>query len=247
MINMSLCASAIRIDNWERVLISLRDNEIKYEVIFAGNVKPDFDLSTYPEFKYIYTEVKPAQAYEIAFRASQGEFIGWTADDTCFSPNALDSMYGFLKCFNDYRVVGAFRAIENGHEETATHHLIGRRKDTPVMAPFGVISRQLYNEIGGYDQDFICGQSENDLVMRAYEIGGRVEICNNAVAIAEHQRVHKGQTEFRQGYYGLDRQVLEKAWMDINGGVSKHRLIKFKPFEEKDLLTKTQGTIHGKW
>ena len=56
-IKISLCASVVRPQLWCRFLDSLKGNQISYEVIFSGPRKPEFDLSKYPEFKYIYSNV----------------------------------------------------------------------------------------------------------------------------------------------------------------------------------------------
>ena len=244
-VKISLCASAIRTKVWEKCLNSLKDNTIKYEVIFAGDIRPEFDLSKYPEFIYIYTTVKPAQAYECCFRQAQGELISWTADDTTYPPKALDNMYKFMKSFKDNKVVGAFRTIEDNRDITDVHRFRGRDNDAPRMAPFGVVDRLLFKQLGGYDRRFICGQSENDVVMRFYEIGGRVEISNIPVYVNHNEAHHASGTVFRSGYYKEDRKVLEDAWMEGDIILSK-RKYPIESFEDNEIITKTQSQ-KGQW
>ena len=86
-IHVSLVASAVRTTVWQPFWDSLKGNNINYEVIFVGNRAPNFPL---PEnFRHIYANVKPAQCYEIGFRAARGEVIAWTADDADYgrAPN----------------------------------------------------------------------------------------------------------------------------------------------------------------
>ena len=279
-IQVSLCASANRpvlqngFKNWERFLESLKQHEINYEVIFVGNVKPNFEASKYPEFKHIYATVKPAQCYEIAFREAQGECIHWTADDACYGNNQtkcnnpLDLAYRKYKEVekqynNDRKTVIAMNPCEDGgYPQAEFHRFFGGWKHTPMMAPFNLINRDYFvNTLGGYDADFVSGQSENDVVMRVFEDGGRVELCLEARFYVNHRQVHprrggKEDNKFRQ-WYNTDRKVLEDCWIPAGYGnyekdnknveISKTRLRPVKRFEDKDIRTVTQGIYKGIW
>jgi hypothetical protein len=114
------------------------------------------------------------------------------------------------------------------------------------MAPFGVMDREFFNELGGYDRNFICGQSENDVVMRVYEAGGKLEISSIPVFVNHKDSHNNSETVFRSNYYKKDREVLEKSWI-LNGIIQSKRLDVFEPFSEIDILTKTQSYNKGKW
>mgnify|MGYP001572808279 CR=1 FL=1 len=243
--HISICASAIRPKNWEKVLQSLKSNTMKYEVIFVGDIKPEFDLSKYPEFTYIYSSTKPAQCYQIAFNQAQGELIGWTADDCVYPPNAIDNMYNFYNSFNNNKIVAAFRTVEDGRDITEVHRFRGRDNNSPRMAPFGVVNRELFNQLGGYDRRFVCGQSENDVVMRFLEIGGSVEISNIPIYV-EHQKNHDSSgTVFRSGWFHKDREILEDAWIQ-DGKILTRRKYPVESFNNEEILTKTQSN-KGSW
>jgi hypothetical protein len=255
-IQVSLVASAVRTTSWLSFYDSLKGNNIKYEVIFVGNRKPDFKL---PEnFTYIYANVKPAQCYEIGFRAAKGELVHWTADDADYgrapNRNGLEIGYNTYKKCNNYKMIIAMRPYEDGSANVwKFHHFFGGKDNTPVMAPFGLMSKQFMNEIGGYDKAFIGGQSENDLVMRAFEAGGSVHVDLEAHLWVNH-RLHENPNKFR-AYYKWDREVLENAWVPTGYGsyndrslnwdqvqISATRLRPFDPFvETKDWTTVSQG------
>lgn len=256
-IQISLVASAVRTQVWQRFYHSLRDNHINYEVIFVGNRQPTFDLP--PNFKFIFANVKPAQCYEIGFRAAKGELIHWTADDADYNrapiKNGLENAYNCYKKANDYKLIIAMRPYEDGGAEVwRFHHFFGGKSNTPVMAPFGLISNQFMKELGGYDKNFVSGQSENDLVMRAYEKGGRVEICLEAELWVYHFGTHEMPNKFRI-FYQWDRRVLEDAWVPTGYGsyndqsldwnqvkISPTRLKPFEPYIETPDWTKySQG------
>lgn len=221
-IKISICAAAIRPQLWTKLLDSLRNNTIKYEVILAGDVRPEpfFDITKYPELKHIYTQVKPSQAYEICFRSANSELISWGSDDSYYDPNSLDNLYKMYQEENNEKLVMEIRPIEDGREITS-HTFKGG--ETPHMAPFGVVNRELFHKLGGYDRQFICGQAENDVVMRFLEIGGVVKTCQGAIVRVEHNKGHSGLSVFRggangnPGFYGEDRKVLEPLWITEEG------------------------------
>jgi len=264
-IQVSLFASAVRTKDWLRFYNSLKENTVKWEVIFVGNVKPNFDL---PEnFKWIYANVKPAQCYQIAAMNSVGELIGWSCDDATYSLNTigqpqrnLDRAYEYYKQANDRRAIISMHTIEDGRDVWRQHHFFGKWTETPVMAPMALINRELFNEIGGYDRNFISAQAENDIIMRIYELGGRVVMASDAYVYIHHRESHIGgvagehKSMIRQ-YYVADRQVLENLWVKEGYGsygpggdrlrpytLSKTRLKPVESFENReDICSVTQG------
>jgi hypothetical protein len=242
-IKISLCASALRPAQWKDTYNSLKENNIEWELIYAGPNPPIFELPK--NFIYIQTNVKPAQCYQISFNAAKGELISWTADDALYPPQALDNVYKFFKSFNNKKLVVAFRTIEDGRDITEWHRLRGKDPNAPRMAPFGIMNREFFNELGGYDRRFMCGQSENDVVMRAFEAGGNIEISKVPV-IVNHQKAHDSSgTVFRSGYFNHDRSILENSWIR-NGIIQKKRLDTVERFVNEDILTKTQS-YKGIW
>lgn len=256
---ISLVASAIRPQVWKSFFNSLKGNKYPIEVVFVGNVKPDFPL---PDFvNYIYSTVKPAQCYEIGFRAAKGELVGWTADDAVYDyqqPNNLDILYDFYKSFNTTNIVVGQRPIEDKRDVYKNHYFFGKQEHTDYMLPFGFMDRKYFHELGGYDKHFICGQSENDFLKRVYEKGGRGEICLNSFVSVDHTGIHDWQHTIKKGFrhwYPQDRERLENCWVEQGygyydrtktGTISKTRLRPVEPFEDKDILTITQGPV-GSW
>ena len=167
----------------------------------------------------------------------------WTADDAYYEGNALDFAYEKYKENNNKTIVG-LRTIEDGRDITNVHRLIGKDYNSPIMSPFGMMNRELFNELGGYDRRFICGQSENDVVMRVREIGGAVVYCDKKVFV-EHDKIHEQGTVFRSPYYTYDRMVLESFWVK-DGKIVNNRLLPIERFDDKDITTITQSN-KGKW
>lgn len=247
-IKISICASSIYQHLWTEFLNSLRNNTIPYEVIFAGDVKPQFDLSKYPEFKWIYTTVKPAQVYEFCFRCSKGELVSWSADEAVYNNGALDKMYKFHKSFNERKLITGFTVYEHNDvalNETSSGHRLST-PDTPRMMCFGVIKKEYLRSLGGYDKYFITGQAENDLCMRVYEDGGKCELCPEAKVYVYHNKAHKDgfeDSKFRK-WYSESRKRLNESWF-IDGVWTPTRVRPFVPFDDEKILQESQGPKGG--
>lgn len=150
------------------------------------------------------------------------------------------------------------------------HTFYSLMPDTPLMAPMGLMSRKFFNDLGGYDRRYVAGQAENDLVMRAYQNGATVEIFGDESTYIDIDHLGKSiaigestdeesfrERPFAKGY-SIDRQVLETSWTTFNEKdaflslqagerpfslrrVSPVQLDQFQPYEDKDILIKSQG------
>ncbi len=264
--DISLFASANRIKDWMSFYNSLKHNTIKWEVVFCGNKEPNFTLPD--NFTFIKANVKPAQCYEIAARHCKGELIGWTCDDSTYEidPTAtqrnLDRAYKYYKDANDKKAIISMHTIEDGRDVWRNHHFFGKWRHTPIMAPMALMNREVFNEIGGYDRNFISAQAENDIIMRVYQIGGQVVMAQDAFVYIHHRKCHIGgvagehKSMIRQ-YYVADRQVLENAWVEGGYGaygaggeqlrspvvISKTRLKPVESFVDEGITEKTQGPL----
>lgn len=252
-IKVSIFASAVRIRFYETFLQSLKSTTVPYEVVFAGpNLPSDIvDIKhRYPEFNYVHTEnIKPAQCYEAARRACRGETIHWSADDCVYTEDCIGRAYRFWEALDDEKIVLSIQTIENGQFcDMRVHSFFGCQFHTPLMAPLALMSRQLMEELGGFDRRYICGQYENDAVMRVIAAGGRVVIFgdkqNNIVI--DHYARHGIHRPFAVGY-PHDRAILEGSWTNGAGKVTLERKDQFEPYTEEGILTKSQSHNKALW
>lgn len=273
---ISLIASSVRCWLWYEMMDSLKSNTIEYEVILAGNLN-EFQvrpfLTKYPQLKYVFTEdIPPAQCYEIARRNATGDLIMWIADDCEFSDRFLDNIIGYLDVCHisiTRKLLLSVKTNENNtNNDLDDHRFFGGNKNTPLMAPLGVMNREYLNELGGFDRRFLCGQYENDVAMRVLSDGGEVIKYEEGCVNIEHLKKHGEGTKFWTGY-NHDRKVLEDIW--VLGGykpvpepfltfikgdwlnyfpldnreVSRKPLLPFEPYKEEGLLTINQSS--GEW
>lgn len=259
---ISLCAAAARPQFWQRLYNSLQGNTVPFELIFVGPNKPDFELPS--NFKYVYSNVKPAQAYAAAFGLASGELGCWMADDCVYDdpistcPNALDIVWDryqeMQNRYDDNKTILSQCTLEDygmrwSRERAVafwrSHRFFNGNLSTPVMAPIGFINVEFFRQLGGYDKNFVCGQSENDIVMRTCEVGGRVELVPDSVIAIKHRECHTTDKYKFSAGYGNDRGFLQKCWVS-QGQVVNKRLFPFQPFEDKDILNSNQGPA-GNW
>ena len=233
-IDISLCASANRPRLWEDFFNSLKENKCNYEVIFVGDVIPEVDLPD--NFKFYYSPVKPTQCWESAIRLSTGKYISITADDAEYIPGSLDGMVDFMNSQENIKTVGAFHTIENGTLITTDHNYKGKQ-----MAPFFVFNREYYKYLGGADIRYIGGMWENDVIMRVYEDGGDVKICDTAIVSVDHLRKHNATSKSCEWHWKYSFPLLEEMWVD-----PERRKDKLIPFVDKDILLYSQGD-KGDW
>lgn len=203
---ISLCASAVRPHLWKDLINSAKqNNDIAYEIVLVGDVRPDFELPN--NIKYLYSPVKPAQCWEAAIRNSSGRYVSITADDAEYLPFSIKNMVDFMDRQESKKTIGAFQTIENGHLITDSHFYKGKR-----MAPFFVFDRNYYFEIGGVDRRFIGGMWENDIVMRVHQDGGSVAICENAFVSVEHLKKHNATSRSCEWHWKYSWPLFERLW-----------------------------------
>lgn len=261
---ISIFAASVRPHLWKAFFGSLKSNDLQFEVVFAGNLAYDIINLFSPKFEkpnqffhYIQTgNIKPAQAAEIARRHCEGELLHWSADDAEYSLRLIDRIWESWKKFNDYRTIVSCQTIEDGSFVLLERHrLFWKAHNTPQMAPLGFISSILWDKLGGIDRRFVSGQWDNDILMRALNVGAEVVLFTEGGEISlDHRGKHGGnQGTFRSGY-PKDREVLEGAWApqgkdtDLRTPPFQRYDGGFEPFDHAapDFLTVSQSN-KGMW
>lgn len=277
---VSIFASANRPALWRDFTKYVTYPEI--EVVFAGPVidVPDFPLCN---FKYIRTgNIKPATAYELSRRACTGEVVVVAADDCEFINNILLIAYDYWKKQGNEKLILSLQTKESGYGakdgklfNMNEHRFFSFDPDSPLMAPIFMMSREFLNELGGIDQRYVCGQYENDIVMRAYQQGATVEIFGNKDLYVDIDHLRKsiqvGESTNEEDFlnrpfassYSKDREVLEMSWSSFDERemfkrldrgerlvsmrqVSKVQLDAFEPYPEVIPLDYSLSN-KGKW
>jgi len=262
MVKISLIASSVRPELYDDFFGSLEDCSVDYEVVFSGNNGYECEAWMGKRHRYIQTKnIKPAQCYEIARRDATGELICWVADDAEFVGDILGRAYRYWKEQHNRQLILSLQTMESGYAypggelvDMNIHRFFGGRSTTPLMAPIGLMSREYLEDLRGFDRRYVCGQYENDCVMNAYANFGTVEVFGDEKSYVDIDHLGKsiriGESTDRNSFqqrpfasgYPVDRKVLETSWVPLDG----NRHDGFEPYEDADILTKSQSN-KGKW
>lgn len=265
--DVSIMASAVRPALWESALSSLVGTTCSYEVVFGGHCTPTEVypfLIKYPFFKYLHVDrIKPAQVYEATRRICHGKTIIYTADDAEYPGDVIGKAYNYWKSQGNEKLILSIQTKESGYNlpvgqlfDMNVHRFYAGQPKFPLMAPLAMMSRKFLEDLGGFDRRYVCGQYENDAVMRAYLAGATVEIfggpdcyididhLSKSIAIGESKvEADFLNRPFAKGYT-IDRSVLENSWefrMKPDGELAFRLRTPFEPYEETDILTKSQS------
>lgn len=259
---VSLFCSSIRPHLWKAFFESLKGTTVPVEVVFAGNLDglqiqsgmEDIDLVMLRDIsmKYVPTRnIKPAQVYEVARRTCTGDLICWVADDCEFHKDVIGKAARFWEQKCTRKDIVCLATMENygmWRECGAnSHHFFGETPEAPKMAPIGMMNREYFQELGGIDRRYICGQWDNDLMMRLYNDGGKLYFFGDEVVELDHYRKHiegMKQRPFAKGF-DHDRNILEGSWGRKGQMIYKIPYTRFdkgfEPFEDANLTEVSQS------
>jgi len=270
---ISLFGSSVRPSLWMRLYNSLKGSAVPFELIFVGEVLPDFEMPK--NMHFIWTAVKPAQCWEIGCRYAEGELVMSIEDDLVFGSKALDNAYKLFETKASDKDIVSFRLYyPEGEVTEPMYHMDTRSltaqellssgiklsskyesaliygKDSPVLPFCGLMRKDLWMDIGGIDRRFIALSWELDIAMRVYELGGkciRSEKPEDTAIEEAHPglRVLLGQKLIAQYGSPHDRPLLNSFWMK-DGHLVNKRLSPVEPFINHDILLASQGN-KGRW
>ena len=176
---ISLICTGIHIENWKKLLKSIKNNQINYEVVMASFADAKLVADVFkdnPELVHIpIEEIKPAQAMEVARRNAKGELIGWITDDCIFEDNALDKIYESWLSYTNNTIL-AIKNVdsESQHNDLNTQRFFAGNLNTPQMAYYGFISKWYFDSLSGIDKRYIMGKWQDDLCMRTLANEGKI-------------------------------------------------------------------------
>lgn len=273
---ISVIGSGIRTDKWMRLYKSLAFTDVSFEIVFAGNVVPDFSL---PEnFRFFKTHVKPAQCVEIAARNASSEIVMAIADDMVFSKFFLDKMLSeYYKRVSLYDYIYSNFEREGALLPTESKKFWPGIEGSPIMPMCITLATKAWNAIGGVDKNFIALFWDLDMALRLREHGGSALYCDSAIAreILEYEeesrvrrlieKISRKKTSktslFEEVGVDADRPMLDSFWTeDLKSNVTlndyyaftdgkghcRKRKAMVQPFRNHDLECKSQGPA-GRW
>jgi len=229
---------------WEGLYNSLlSSNKIPFEVIFVGDVPPEFTL---PEnMIYINSPTKPVQCAEIGFRACKGEFCFYAADDLEFSPGCLDLLLEkyYSMGREDVTVSCMHRVCTGEIIPISRRGFIPGRADAPIHPIGSIYKTELFRNLGPRDKNFVATYEDFDMAMRFYEKGGIAVFAENCI-FTEILVPGFTTTDVDSGLNWLGRDIdwplAMDLWMQDNKFLTTRKR-PVEPFIDEGLMTVSQG------
>ena len=251
---VSLCASAAKPQYWERLYKSVGNPKCEFEFVFVGPndpLDPKYGFPKLPDnFKFIKSNVKPSQCFEIAARFAIGDFIMCLFDDAEFYGNngldvLLQRFYENIDCENPDAVIISPRYRLNGQDFSHSAHHLFVQNPGVILPIAGLMTRKFFFESGGVDKNFIGVMWDVDLGLRAWEAGGKCVLAD--VYINE---LKDSPDSFPSEVWKHDREYLESLWSD-HPELYLEKLKRTIPVESfplnDDLTIKSVGPTFGRW
>lgn len=208
-----------------------------YEVIVVDNASSDdtqaFLASYARKSKIIRNEnnLGFAKACNQGAKAARGKYILFLNNDTIAQKNWLHEMLKTIEADPSIGVVGSKLLFPDGTIQHAGvviaasgfgYHLYRglpgnapcaniRREFRAVTGACLMIDRDLFHEIGGFDERYINGCEDTDLCLRVIQNGR--SIVYNPRSVLIH---HEGQSENRESKMDYNRKLFLSKWPNIS-------------------------------
>jgi len=223
--------SAIRPQYWMEVWeYFTKTNDIDFEILYAGHIKPDYDLPK--NLHHIYSEKNAAECVEIARRLAHASgckyMLNVTDDYFRFSPNFLDELVKDVKRaeklgYEDYFTCAVFRISPDEPWDKHDTPLIYHNNDlgSPQLHTWMFCPTATSIKLGSIDKRFSAQYWDVDLQMRSYELGGA---GGQQKSVEMTERPPQGGA-LSPRYAAIDRRTLDSFWCPVkNGKIDENKI-----------------------
>jgi len=133
--------------------------------------------------------------------------------------------------------------MDGQEQPVSSMHFFADDINSPVMPLCGLMSRNLFNIIGGIDRNFIAGMWDLDVAMRVHALGGDIVISD--VFLNEDKGKSTAGSAICEEFWKHDRGLLEDLWVK-NGKINFFRTKPVESFNDSNILKVSQGP-RGRW
>lgn len=211
------------------------------EIIFVGPINNSKKLDQ--RSKFIKSYFKPVQCLVQGISKAKNNFFFFAPDDIYCSAETLD-LY-LRESINNFKnkVILVPRFFMDKRE--MTNGLKFRENDDFMIPVFSILSKEIYEEIGGFDKNFIAVLYDIDFYLRLfYYKGFRSKLIKNFKIYELPQSVTKGNLS--KDFWIKDRKFLDSLWVfEKKEGYIRNRPI--NSFEINSIDSLSQGSNVLKW
>lgn len=247
---ISLVCAAIRDYRYKAYYDSASfGNKVPFEVVFVGNKPPKEKMPD--NFRYIETDVRPTQCYEIAIRNAHGQYANFIPDDFIFPLNYLNNLYKYTVILDMNKVLLSVRCCHpNGRKrnrENIDHGMVfdSFAKNSPFCGLDPLFRKDIWIKLGGFDRRFLGDWAMMDMQQRFYEYGMNPFVIPECIlgekAFFSKDEKNNDKPSLCQLSYEHDMAgLMRELWFEKDGMVSKNRRSSVRSFIDEDILTKNQ-------
>ena len=239
---ISVFLTSIRPHNWMKLYASCAQaTSSDFEVVITG--PKDAAFTRPPNMRFVYTDVKPAQALEAAARNCRGDYVVQAVDDIEFTPGAFDLMLDVLK---EPRTIATCVYWVHGVEHMISHteNIFGAEGGYPNKAtknppaPICPMLRSLdWSMANGSDPIFGAQYAQDDLYFRLLAGGWRTVFVNGRVTEAS------GGSDLWRTKGQNDLTTLRSLWRTPDGEWTTELRKGSGMYNGLTILTQNQGRV----
>lgn len=241
MIDVSIFMSGVRTNRWMNMYDGIKSsNNVTFEFIVVGPYEPNYTLPD--NFKFIRSDVKPGQCFEIAARNSTGKALLNAVDDIEYTPGSIDLM--FHEYIKDPKKIMSTCCYWVDYRSALdwSHSLVdfGINQGWPFLPVTGMYDRELHYKLGGSDRRFDAVMWELDMYMRLWEYGVRTVLIDGKAEEINPQK-DSSHPSLCARYLIKDRPKILAIWTkDRNNNI--RRTSPVLSYIDKNILTVNQYT-----
>jgi len=226
-----------RLDFTQKCLESIFQFGSKYdfEIIVVDNASTDGTKEFLENLKekIVFINNKEnlgfAKACNLGAKKAQGEYLLFLNNDTIVTKNWMDILISELDENPEIAIAGSKllypdETIQHAGvvfaEDKTPYHIYSReikekhyvnkkRKFKAITAACMLVRKDIFNEIGGFDENFRNGYEDIDLCLRIKELGKDVIYCPESM-VYHYESISEGRNES----YDENRKLFLKKWSD---------------------------------
>ena len=225
---ISIFGSSARPQLWHRLLKSLENEPIPFEIVYAG---PALINSDSIGIKYYHSYFKPVQCMQYSAIKAKGEYLLHVVDDLIFKgdmplTNLLNQYNSFKSSITNEVILSTKLMREGVAFDDKNYYLFPNDYDSFIPISIFLKKSHFFN-LGGYDKSFITCMADADLIYRSKNLYETKFYFSNTYV--EEDKSATKVTLF--DIYGKrDLELLISFWFDNKKFVNNLRP-KFKPFQ----------------
>lgn len=214
-----------RLDRLRRTILMLRENvSISRELVVVGGASADGTrewLERQPDVRFLPETSRQGavRAYNRGFRSARGRYVLYLNDDSHPLPGSVEAAVDMIER-PDLRDVGlvAFyftndetRNVLDEVERDGVLYRIYNVRGTPY-ANFGLIRRDLLEELGYYDERYVTFATDPDLAMKVVREAG-LEVLGCRQALIDHEEfIDDRKSEDLESTFSEDNRRFREKW-----------------------------------